>query len=721
MLLPASVAFATNTDRPLTDRENAAFIVRDEWTAWVKGFTASLSELDKNATSRIYDNMDYYDMQYRFTEKYKKVPEYLDEDGKPTQKLKDLIKAKRKQLAGAKTLDYLCFTSKANGSKVSYAKLGVPDISMGISYDGVSFSPWDGSEVTLDSGKSIYVWNKKNHIVGSSGSRIKFSVTENVELSGDISSLVNFGDSLYAGEYGEFNQLFKDCTGITNAENLVLPHASAPKYSYAEMFKGCTNLQTAPQIFANNVGEEGCTEMFAGCTELKAAPDLYATVVGVNAFNGMFSGCSKLETAPTQLPANVVRDGSYAFMFKDCVLLKESPYIAATALDVRCFKEMFNGCSTLHEISIGYKRNIVGSHVPLDAFTDWVAGVADTGNFYCDIDMSPSAYTYGPSAFPKETGTEWNIINAGINYLTFTSTRDGSTVGWSTTSALTLNNIYYSKDKTNWTKWTSGASVNIVLNNGEQLYIWNKDNTLSTGTTSCFRFVIPNTSFVEVSGNAHSLLNFRDDLSGDCCFVNLFNSCSGLRSAAKLLLPALTTKSLCYYYMFYNCSNLKEAPALPATSVVDGCYMDMFNGCTNLKVAPDLPATNIGGRCYTRMFSGCTALVTAPNRLPGSDLKWVSYAEMFKNCRKLTKAPEINITSFSSTDCLIQMFEGCNSLKEIRLVYNGNFNPHFVNWVSGVPTTGGTFYYSGPDTSNFGPSAIPGTSAEHWTVLPYTP
>ena len=37
-------------------------------------------------------------MQYRFTEKYKKVPEYLDEEGKPTQKLKDMIKEKRKEI-----------------------------------------------------------------------------------------------------------------------------------------------------------------------------------------------------------------------------------------------------------------------------------------------------------------------------------------------------------------------------------------------------------------------------------------------------------------------------------------------------------------------------------------------------------------------------------------------------------------------------------------------
>lgn len=85
-------------DGDLTDDDLNSFIVRDEWVQWVTAFTASLSELDKNATSKIYDDMDFYDMQYRFTEKYKKVPEYLDADGKPTQKLKDMIKEKRKEI-----------------------------------------------------------------------------------------------------------------------------------------------------------------------------------------------------------------------------------------------------------------------------------------------------------------------------------------------------------------------------------------------------------------------------------------------------------------------------------------------------------------------------------------------------------------------------------------------------------------------------------------------
>ena len=34
--------------------------------------------------------------------------------------------------------------------------------------------------------------------------------------------------------------------------------------------------------------------------------------------------------------------------------------------------------------------------------------------------------------------------------------------------------------------------------------------------------------------------------------------------------------------MFYYCSELKTAPALPAKTLAFGCYMDMFSGCTAL-------------------------------------------------------------------------------------------------------------------------------------------
>ena len=164
IMLPANLTYATNADRELTDDELAAFIVRDEWTSWVRSFTASLSELDKNATAKIYDDMDFYDMQYRFTEKYKKVPEYLDEDGKPTQLLKDMIAEKRREIHSGTSYDYLKFTSTGE-TNIYYMINETVNIDMGYSTDGNTWKTWaagTASMKTLRDGETLYVWNKSN-------------------------------------------------------------------------------------------------------------------------------------------------------------------------------------------------------------------------------------------------------------------------------------------------------------------------------------------------------------------------------------------------------------------------------------------------------------------------------------------------------------------------------------------------------------------------------
>ena len=670
-ILPANFAFATSAGgKELTDREKAAFIVRDEWTTWVNAFTASLSELDKNATARIYDNMDYYDMQYRFTEKYKKVPEYLDEDGKPTQKLKDLIKKKRKEIAGAKQLDYLCFTSKQNGSTIKYTLNGAltaADLDIGYSYDGTSFAPWTpDTNITLDSGKELYVWNKKSTFSKTAYKYAQFVTTGNLEASGDINSLVNFGTP---GMYAYYS------------------------------------------LFYNN-------------TALYAAPELLSTTVGEGTYAYMFKGCSNLKTAPTILPAKTLDNDCYKSMFENCSSLEKAPILAATTLANGCFTKMFSGCSLLNEISIAYTKLPTAAGVPGNAFENWVDGVANTGTFYCDIDVSPSAYVYGASALPKNDSNRWNIVNTGLNFLTLTSKKNGSTVRWTSyvsSGSLSLNNIFYSRDKINWTNWDGSE---LVLNNNENLYIWNKNSTLSTSVDSAYMyFVIPESSNIELSGNIKSLLNF-EELSNHC-FTKLFRECKGIKSASKLQLSSTTLRNFCYSHMFYGCSYLKDAPTLPATTLAVACYNSMFNGCSRLLVAPNLPATTLSSRCYTQMFADCSSLTTVPERLPGGNFSWNNYYGMFRNCSSIVKAPILKIESFVSGEegfketPLKEMFKGCTSLKEIRLDYSGSFtvsgvlNP-FMDWVHNVASNG-DFYYSGPDETR-GNSAIP----TGWNLHPFT-
>ena len=80
----------------------------------------------------------------------------------------------------------------------------------------------------------------------------------------------------------------------------------------------------------------------------------------------------------------------------------------------------------------------------------------------------------------------------------------------------------------------------------------------------------------------------------------------------------------CYDNMFYGCSSLTTAPALPATTLADSCYSNMFHGCKSLTIVPALPATELANNCYSSMFNMCTKLNVYSSQSSGSsyDKPW---------------------------------------------------------------------------------------------------
>lgn len=73
--------------------------------------------------------------------------------------------------------------------------------------------------------------------------------------------------------------------------------------------------------------------------------------------------------------------------------------------------------------------------------------------------------------------------------------------------------------------------------------------------------------------------------------------------------------------MFGSCTNLTEAPELPATILADKCYYEMFRGCTSLIEAPVLPAKEMVTDCYSGMFYGCNQLKSVTTYAT----TWISY------------------------------------------------------------------------------------------------
>ena len=279
----------------------------------------------------------------------------------------------------------------------------------------------------------------------------------------------------------------------------------------------------------------------------------------------------------------------------------------------------------------------------------------------------------------------------GKSYLTFSSPNsftlkvNDSTKHWNGTLE------FFDYDKT-WTTWDGTTILSAYNNDGEYvLYLRGTGNTVITGNNQNYRWIL--TGFdIACIGNIENLLDYTIVESGNhptmttYCYYCMFYHCTSLTQAPALpattlssycynsmfqgctsltkapALPATTLSSYCYYCMFKGCTSLTQAPALPATTLSSRCYLGMFEGCTSLTQAPALPATTLTAGCYINMFNGCTSLTQAP-ALPATTLANYCYQQMFSNCTSLTQAPALPVTTLAS-QCYQQMFDGCTSLTQ---------------------------------------------------------
>lgn len=201
--------------------------------------------------------------------------------------------------------------------------------------------------------------------------------TASFVVYGNIMSLI-YGDD-FAGktEFPEmtqnmaFYELFRTCSGLTDASKLVLPKVLPDGFSgygcYTFMFRNCANLVKVPELPYTTLGY-GCYKgMFQNCTSLTEAPELPATTLVNYCYQNMFYGCTSLTTAPV-LPA---------------------PTLPENGL---CYAEMFKNCTNLSYIKCLAEGN---TNFRLEA-QNWVNGVSATGTFV------------------KKTGVTWPTGDSGI-------------------------------------------------------------------------------------------------------------------------------------------------------------------------------------------------------------------------------------------------------------------------------------------------------------------
>ena len=225
--------------------------------------------------------------------------------------------------------------------------------------------------------------------------------------------------------------------------------------------------------------------------------------------------------------------------------------------------------------------------------------------------------------------------------------------------------LEYSTNASTWTTWNGTTTLSSATSGSSNvLYLRGTGNTRITGSSSNYKWVLTG-SDIKCIGNIENLLDYATVKSGahptmaTNCYRAMFYGCTGLTQAPAL--PATTLTSNCYYYMFCDCTSLIQAPALPATTLAEGCYDGMFYGCTNLTQAPDLPATTLAARCYSYMFYSCTSLklsstqtgeYTQEYRIPTAGTGTTAtgaLTDMFTSTGgTFTGTPEINTTYYLS-------------------------------------------------------------------------
>lgn len=236
-----------------------------------------------------------------------------------------------------------------------------------------------------------------------------------------LSTMPSIAAATYYPNYS-CSVMFKDCTSLSSADPLRMNNvASFDSYACKSMFAGCTSL-TAPITTMGKsdgstvMGYSAASNMYKDCTSLDVIENfmiygmLPAQTLSGNCYEGMFMGCTSLTRMP-YLPATTVPGYAYAWMFegcsslndiyygmevttfegnmscarmfKDCTSLTYGPTIDATTLGYKTYSSMFNGCSSLNNITVKF----TDWNEAEQSTENWLSGVASTGTFRCPSNL----------------------------------------------------------------------------------------------------------------------------------------------------------------------------------------------------------------------------------------------------------------------------------------------------------------------------------------------
>lgn len=159
------------------------------------------------------------------------------------------------------------------------------------SYDAGSPEYVETKIATLNAGEKVLV-KGENAAYYASNYASKFVITKNVNISGNIMSLIHgdlFENNNTLTESYCFTILFRACN-VVSAENLILPATTLTEGCYQSMFYNCTSLTVAPELPATALAAWCYSYMFSNCTSLTKVATVPSSVktVGADYCCGMY-------------------------------------------------------------------------------------------------------------------------------------------------------------------------------------------------------------------------------------------------------------------------------------------------------------------------------------------------------------------------------------------------------------------------------------------------
>ncbi len=162
-----------------------------------------------------------------------------------------------------------------------------------------------------------------------------------------------------------------------------------------------------------------------------------------------------------------------------------------------------------------------------------------------------------------------------------------------------------------WVEWDGSNISSETFDGNHRIFLRGTGNTKITG--------------IQSADAKWSIVGTNIACDGD---IDLLLDYSAVKSGNR---PTLA--NYCYSSMFYGCTSLTTAPALPATTLASYCYSSMFRGCTKIKLS------STSSNTYTKAY-----------RIPksGTGIKGTSsMSNMFTNAGgTFTGTPEINTTYY---------------------------------------------------------------------------